>query len=372
MKKSFLIVIIAVLVYLTGCHDSQYVIKQTDKNLKYRYAMNWYLKRNYYEVIPVIEDLMPYFKGTDTAERLYFMLADCYFFNKEYMVAAYHYKTFRDLYPRSYKAEVASYKIAECYRNDVPRIELEQTDTEKAIEYYKSFISEYPKSPMVEIAYQQIEKLKRNLELKALSSANLYFQTSNYRAAAVSYKNVIAQYPNIKEYEELFYKIGISYYKFAEKSIVSKQSERYETAMNEGQNFINRFPNSKYRPEIETIIESAKVKILESALKNANSYFNLDERPFYYNQSLDLFNEFSPEIKKMPATLASFKNKCYLGIIRTHFYLLEDAKDAQAKKTKYQNFLDNYYKLVDKFSAKSKELEEAEELFKKVNQYYKS
>lgn len=369
-KIKFLLIFIS-LAWLVSCHDSQYVIKQTDKNLKYRYAIDWYMKKKHYEVIPVIEDLMPYYKGSDTAERLYFMLADCYFFNKEYMVAAYHFKTFRDLYPRSYKAEVAAYKVAECYRSDVARIELEQTTTEKAIDYYKNFITEYPQSPMVELANEQIDKLKRNIEQKAMSAADLYYKTQNYRAAAVTYKNVANQFPNIKEYEQLMYRIVHSYYMFAEKSIVTKQADRYETAMNEGQTFINRFPDNKYTPQVKTIVENSKIKLLLSALRNASSYYIIDERPLYFNQALELFTEFSPDIKVLPSELINFKDKCYLGILKSQFVILEEVKLDADRKIHYQAFIDQYYKYIDKFT-KGEELYEAEELFKKANQYYKS
>jgi TolA-binding protein len=62
-----------------SCKDAQYVIRQTDKNVKYKYAMDWYMSKKYMEAIPVIENVMPSFKGTDTAANLYFMLADCYY-----------------------------------------------------------------------------------------------------------------------------------------------------------------------------------------------------------------------------------------------------------------------------------------------------
>lgn len=371
MKNSFFLFSLIFLL-LQGCKDSQWVLKQTNKDVKYRYAMQFYNKQKFTEAIPIIEDLMGQYKGTDTSEQLYFMLAECYFYGKEYMVAAYHYKTFRDLYPRSYKSEVASFKIAECYQKQIPRLELEQTDTEKAINYYNSFLSEYPKSAMVEMAEEHIHELKRVLELKALDAANLYYKTGNYRAAAVTYKNVINQYPNIKEYEQLMYKVGMSYYKFAEQSITSKQADRYEIALNESQNFVNRYPSSRYVPEVKSVIDESKVKILESALRNANSYYNLSERPLYYNQALELFDEFSPEIKKLPPHLLGYKNKCYLGILRSYYFVMEDTKDRGLKSENYKLFQENYYRLIEKFSSKSDELYQAEELFKKVNQYHKS
>lgn len=370
-KNQFIFIVVSIL-FVSSCKDAQYVMKQTDKNLKYRYAMDWYMNKKYLEAIPVIENLMPSFKGTDTAANLYFMLADCYYLNKEYMVAAYHFKTFRDIYPKSYKAEVAAYKIAECYKNEIPRIELEQTDNEKAINYYRTFIAEYPKSPMVELALAEVEKLNQNLEKKALLAADLYYKTKNYRAAAVTYKNVLAKYPKIKSYEDIYYKIGFSYYKFAQKSITSKQAERYEIALNECQNFLNRFPNSKFNDELIRIQDDCRVNILLSSLRHANSFYILDERPIHFQQTLELFDEFSPEIKQIPQHLANFKDKCYLGIIESHYLLLDGLKDKSAKEERYNQFKDNYFKLIDKFSSNSLELKQAEELFNKANQIIKS
>lgn len=365
-------ILLLVTMTFLSCKDAQYVVRQTDKNLKYSYAQNWYMKGKYLEAIPVIENIMPLFKGTDTSSNLYFMLADCYFQNKEFMVAAYHFKTFRELYPRSYKAEVATYKIAECYKNEIPRLELEQTDNEKAINYYRSFIAEYPKSPMVEQAYHEIEILQQNLENKALLAGDLYYKTKNYRAAAVTYRNVLNEYPKIKRYEELYYKIGKSHFQFAEKSIISKQPERYEKAIEECQNFINRFPNSKFTPELTGLIEIAKIKLLESSLRHANTYIIYEERPMYYSQSLELYDEFIPEIKTIPTELQNYKDKCYLGILKAHYSILELSKEGAVKNEKYKIFIDNYYQLLPKFTSSSPELIEAEELYKKVNQYYKS
>lgn len=333
----------------------------------------FYNKGKYFEAVPIIEDLMQYYKGTDTAELLYFMLADCYYLNKEYMISAYHYKTFRDLYPRSYKTEVASFRIADCYRREIPRLELEQTDTEKAIQYYQQFIADHPKSPMVEVAYEHIRELKRIMETKALDAANLYYKTGNYRAAAVTYKNVIAQYPNITEYEMLMYRVGMSYYKFAEKSILGKQTDRYETALNEGNAFLARYPKSQYASEITAMTTDCKQKILETAIKHASTYLIVAERPLYFNQAMELHDEYIAEIKANASPeLKSYKDRCYLGILRSYTYIIEETKDEETRKLNVKSFYESYYQYISKFRAGSAELYEAESLFKKINQYYKS
>ena len=101
-----------------------------------------------------------------------------------------------------------------------------------------------------------MNQLKRNLEVKALMSADLYYKTQNYRAASYTYKNVVNQFPEIKEFEEIYYKIVVSNYNFAKKSILKKQPERFETTINEAQSFLSRFQKSKHRKEIAEIMNT--------------------------------------------------------------------------------------------------------------------
>ena len=368
MKKTLLFLIAFAFFFNQSCKDAQWVLKQKDKNVKYAYLQKFYNKGNHVDAVPIIEDLMSQYKGTDTAERLYFMLAESYFYSKEYMISAYHFKNFVELYPRSYKAEVASFKIAECYKSEIPRLELQQGDTEKAIEYYTKFLTDYPKSAMVELAEEHLNQLKRIIERKALDAANLYYKTGNYRAAAVTYKNVLTQYPSIGEYEDLSYKVSMSYYKFAEKSILTKQADRFETALDEGNLFINRFPTSKYVNEVKTMVSNCKVQILETALKNAMNYFIVSERPLYFHQALGLYSDFGPEIKLKPTSIQNYEDKCYLGILKSYYLQLEDAQGKDSKAASYQSFVTNYYQIITKFKSKSLELIQAEELFKKAEQ----
>lgn len=368
MKKIAVLIILYTLTTLSSCKDAMYVMKSPNKHYKYAMAMKWNKEENYVQSIPVIENLLADYKGTDTGEQLYFILAESYFKNKDYIVAAYHYKTFKDLYSRNPNAELASMRLADCYKNEVPRLELEQSDTEKAIEYYNVFLSEYPNSSYTEQALTNLKSLKRRLELKALDAANLYYKTGNYRAAAVTYKNVLNKFPEIEEYEFLMYKITKSYYKFAEQSILSKQSNRYETTLNEGISFINRFPNSKYKAEILLDIENSKVKVLESALHHAHSYYKVEERPLYYNEAISLYNELIPEIKVKPSSITNYLDQCYLGILNSSFILIEETRDLSLRTQQLQLFKINYTKYINQFSKNSVELKSAEELYLKINQ----
>ena len=366
LKQIFIILLFGIIAFTTSCKDAQYLINNASKQKKFKYASKWYNEEKWSQATPMLEHLIPEFKGTDTSELLYYMLADAYYFSKEYMVAAYHYKNFRDLYPRSYKSEVASYRVAECYRSEIPRLELEQRDTEKAISYYKSFISNYPNSPMVEIAYKRIGELNKIIENKARSAGDLYYKTKNYRAAAVTYKNLLNDYPTISGYEEIAYKIADSYMKFAENSILTKKSQRYETALNSNQKFLNRFPASEYVKKVKENIAESRMNLLLSSFENASFFSKVEERPFYFNEAIELFEEYKTDFKKLPSELKNFEDKCKLGIMKTYFGIMDDTKDQAIKNEYYGKVQDYYFAHKDGFNKKENQYKQFVELYKKA------
>jgi outer membrane protein assembly factor BamD len=363
----YIFYLIGLLALLSGCIDSQKVIKSNDRAYKYKMASQWFQQGKYIHAVPVIEDLMVIYKGTDTAPKLYFMLAESYYLNKEYTVAAYHYKTYKDLYGKTPNAEIATYKLADCYAKQVAPIELDQVDTKKAIDYFKVFISEYPYSDKNNEALKQIEQLKRNLEVKALMSADLYYKTQNYRAASYTYKNVINQFPEIKEFEEIYYKIVVSNYNFAKKSILKKQPERFETSINEAQSFLSRFQKSKHRKEVSEIIENSNVELLRSSLKFAQTTYPVEDRPIYFVEAISAYQSFEKEIKDKPNFLNSYLDDCYYGILNSSYIIVDQTKEQTLKEKHFTLFLENYNKYKYSYTKDSKAAKQADELYKKIH-----
>ena len=372
MRKNatILVVFTSLLAILYSCKDLDYVLKSQNKRYKFARMMEWYKAGNYTNAIPVLEDIIPYYKGTDTVEMLYYMLAEGYMARKEYLVAAYHFKSFKELYPKNTKAELASYYIGECYQKEIPRIALEQTSVDKAVEYFKAFLSEYPNSPFSNKATEQLDKLRRLKELKELDAANLYYKTSNYRAATVYFKNILKDFPDIKEYEYLSYMIVLSDYKFAGQSITNKQVERYETTLKESQIFIDRFPKSKYLAEIKTLNKDCIIQILESAYKKANTFYLLNERPEHFQEAISIYNEYEKDINKdQQEFYKNYVDKCYLGILESSYTIVDETKDKAILSKYKEQFLNDYYTVIDKFKKGSNELQKAQELYQKINKF---
>jgi hypothetical protein len=82
---------------------------------------------------------------------------------------------------------------------------------------------------------------------------------------------------------------------------------------------------------------------------------------------MSIFKGIVGDIEKKPEWFNTYLDECYLGILRSYFYIVEETKDENERQTSKSLFLENYYKYIDKFTVKSKELMKAEEMYKKIN-----
>ena len=85
---------------------------------------------------------------------------------------------------------------AYCSYLESPHDSLDQSSTNDAIKELQFYANIYPKSDSVPICNKLIDELRFKLEKKEFEISKLYFKTQEYRAAVVSFKNTIKDYPN--------------------------------------------------------------------------------------------------------------------------------------------------------------------------------
>jgi len=156
-----------------------------------------------------------------------------------------------EVFPNSPKAEEVDYMQAYCFYKQSPKVELDQTATNKSIGMMQTFINTHPGSPRIKDATEIIDVCRGKLETKEYHAAELYYKIGQFRAAALAYENVLNDYPESARGEEYELKMVKSYYQFAKLSIAEKQVERYEKVTSEYQNFSDRYPDSKLLKEAE-------------------------------------------------------------------------------------------------------------------------
>lgn len=251
MKIPSVLLIVSFL-FLAGC-SSQFtkVLKSTDYEYKLKKADEYYAKKKYRFAEQLYQELFPVFKGSEKFEELYYKYAYCSYYQKNYQDAENLFKGFLGVFPNSQRAEEIAFMHAMAFYKQSPNVQLDQTNTIKAIGMMQGFINNYPNSSRVADANEIIAKCRGKLEEKDYLAAKLYYNLQLYQAAGISFNNLLITYPESAKGEEYMLMAIKSYYEFARLSIYGKQEERYAKVSEEYFDFKDRYPESKLLPQAE-------------------------------------------------------------------------------------------------------------------------
>jgi outer membrane protein assembly factor BamD len=244
------------ILFALGCSKYQKLLKSNDNSAKYEGAIKYYEKKDYQRAFPLLEELMPLYRGAEKGELIYYYYCNANYFLNDFYVAAYHYKKFYQTYPSSKYAEECLYMSAYCNYIVSPPFSLDQESTIKAIEEFQVFSSAFPTSTRIDTCNIFLDELNNKLETKYLEHAKLYYKTENYKAAIVSFQNFLKDFPVSDYKEDVLYLTFKSWYFLTKNSIPEKKSERIKETIEAYYNFVDVFPNSKKIKEAESLYKN--------------------------------------------------------------------------------------------------------------------
>jgi len=252
MKNFFFLLVSAF--FILSCNQSfNKVLKSKDFDYKLTMADKYYGAKKYNKAQQLYIELFPIFKGTDKFEDLYYKYAYCAYYLRDYPNAENLFSGYLGVFPNSQRAEEIAYMNSFTFYKQSPKPELDQANTVKAIGMMQTFISNYPNSPRVKDAQNIISLCRSKLESKEFKAAKLYYNLSQYQAAGIYFSNLVREYPDSERGDEYMFMALKSNFEFAEKSIRDKQEERFEQVVNEYFDFVDRYPESKYLKEAESL-----------------------------------------------------------------------------------------------------------------------
>lgn len=120
--------------------------------------------------------------------------AEGYHALEDWATAAQEYLNFQRDFPREGRGDDALYQAGRAFQKMSLRPELDQRDTERAINVYARLVSEYPGSDYVEQAREHRQRLRNKLGEKAYLVAEFYFDEEEYEAAEIYLTDLIAQH----------------------------------------------------------------------------------------------------------------------------------------------------------------------------------
>ena len=241
--------------------------KSKDYEYKYKMAEQFYAEKKYSFAQMLYEDLSPYIKGSARYEDLYYKLAYSYYYQKDYVNAENLFKSFTETFPASNRSEECEYMRAYSFYKQSPKVELDQTNTNKAMSLLQAFINTHPTSLKVHEASELMDKCREKLEEKEFKSAELYYNLGYFKASAIAFGTISENFPDSKSADQYKLLVIKSYFKYAELSFEEKQKERFEKVLTECADFIERFTTSKYLSEVNKY-KSQSNNFLKTPLNN--------------------------------------------------------------------------------------------------------
>ncbi len=238
-----------------------------DKAYRLKRAYEFYEAKDYLKAQYLMEDLIPQYRGTPEAEKIFFKYAYTYYQLGDFSLAQYYFKQFHSTFPNSASAEEALYVSAEASYQLSPSFRLTQEDTEKAIEGFQMFVNSYPNSDKVQNCNEKIDKLRKKGEIKEIESAKGYLQRRQYQGAIHTLQNILINYPDIDDVENVRFMLVKAMFKFAEKSIEDRQPDRYRDALSQYDIFKRKYPQSKFLLEADKMKQKAEKFFVKNNLK---------------------------------------------------------------------------------------------------------
>ena len=201
-----------------------------------------------------------------------YMYAKSFYELEDYHLSGYQFERFENSYPKSEKAEEASFYSARSYYQLSPVYSKEQKETHQALEKLQIFLSKYPDSEYLPQVNEMVKELDYKLEKKAFEIAKqynkiAYYETSDYEAAIKSFETFLIDFPGSSFREDaMFYRLD-SAFTLAINSVRIKKEARLNTAVAYYNSFIKFYPESehaeaanKMNEELQTELETFKVK----------------------------------------------------------------------------------------------------------------
>ena len=234
------------------------VIKSDDPALIYSEGMKYYEREKWKQSGDLFDACRAYYVGDSKEDSIAFFSARSKFKGRDYVDATTQLDEFRRKFGRSVFIEDAEAMLAMCHYYLSPDPTRDQTVTAEAIVAFSEFIERYPNSKRVEAFSKLITELTERLKKKAYLNAYTYFKIQRYKSAVVALRNALKLYPETPHREEILYLIAVSNYRLAHNSIEEKQGDRYLNVLDSYYSFINEFPESKHRKELERYVKEAK------------------------------------------------------------------------------------------------------------------
>ncbi len=181
-----------------------------------------------------------------------------------------------------------------------------------------------------------------------------FYKVRDYYTSNYQFERFVGAYPNSEKVEEAAFLGAKSYYHLS--PVYTKEQKETITAIEKLQEFINRFPDSQYLTEANTLVKELEYKLENKAYSIAKQYNSISD----FQASIKSFDNF---ILEFPGT--AFKEDAMYYRFDSAYKLAINS--VSRKKEERINTAITYFNSFNKAYAKSEHKEEANKMLEELN-----
>jgi len=234
----------------------------------YEKALKYYDNKAYLSAARIFEELYPLSIGTPLGDTILFLFADSYFQNRDYQMAAFHYKDYTRRYPGTERTELAALNAVKAMYYNSPDYNLDQFVTTLAIDEVNLFIQQYPYSKYIEECNEILDEMREKLAKKEMEIVKMYYDIGYHDAAQIMARNFLKSYSYSKYAPEALYILIKNSYDFALKSVENKKYNRYKDCIEAYETMLSQYPENKYLANSKKIATEAQNQINKLEVQN--------------------------------------------------------------------------------------------------------
>ncbi|UCH85276.1 MAG: outer membrane protein assembly factor BamD, partial [Candidatus Latescibacterota bacterium] len=156
----------------------------------------YYEREKYYGAQELFKAFITRYPGHDRSDYAQFMLAESYYADRDYPMAAVEYQILVTNYGYSDYVDDGYFKQALCSYHQAPKPRLDQTLTYDALAKLEQFEQVFTQSPLIPEARDYKKKIHERLAEKEFENAEFYFKTKRYISSLVYLNKIIDNYPD--------------------------------------------------------------------------------------------------------------------------------------------------------------------------------
>lgn len=159
-------------------------------------ADNSFGRGKYYQAQELYKEFLSRHPGHDRSDYAQFMLAESYFNNDEYPLAAVEYQILMNNYGYSEYVDDGLYKLGLCYYHESPKSQRDQQKAVDALSRFNQFLQTYPHSPLVPEVQEYVKLIHLKLAKKAFDNGYYYYRRKKWLAATIYFDKVLDNFPD--------------------------------------------------------------------------------------------------------------------------------------------------------------------------------